>query len=80
MKIRFTQNQKNVILCLAFEFEQLQAICDKYATIQALQGYNPWGYAWKTEVSRCLLSLIAKGVVEKGKRGFYKLKKYNNEE
>jgi hypothetical protein len=77
---KLTQNQLNCIQALedaygGIDYVQLKEICDKYAFIVSTQyGYNPNGNVWKNEVSRCLQSLIIKGLVEYQYRGKYKLK------
>lgn len=68
---KLTENQQNTLLCLSEDYKQLKDVCDEYAVIMAKKGYNPSGYVWKNEVSRCLNSLIKRGKVLYKYRGAY---------
>ena len=71
---KLTKNQENVLKCLTYDFTVLKDICVEYGEIQSTFGYNPNGYVWTSEVSKVLLTLIRKNLVEYKNRGLYKLK------
>ena len=71
---KLTKNQENVLKCLVNEFQTLKEICIEYGKIQSEYGFNSFYYTWTSEVSKVLLILIRKDLVEYRSRGFYKLK------